>query len=102
MPESFDPLDRPLVADTAGAFETALASQTERGVLPHDGPVFSAVFSPDGARVLTASADNTARLWDDRAPALDGGAMAGAGAARSPGSRVRLDAAGAAAPAVGG
>ena len=26
--------------------------------------VNSAVFSPDGARVLTASEDNTARLWD--------------------------------------
>ena len=24
----------------------------------------SAVFSPDGSRVVTASADNTARLWD--------------------------------------
>jgi hypothetical protein len=30
----------------------------------HEGEVTSAVFSPDGARILTASADNTARLWD--------------------------------------
>jgi WD40 repeat protein len=30
----------------------------------HIGPVTSAVFSPDGRRVLTASADNTARLWE--------------------------------------
>ena len=26
--------------------------------------VFSAQFSPDGQRVVTASADKTARLWD--------------------------------------
>ena len=30
----------------------------------HTGPVTSAVFSPDGRRVLTVSADNTARLWE--------------------------------------
>ena len=26
--------------------------------------VYDAAFSPDGARILTASADNTAKLWD--------------------------------------
>ena len=26
--------------------------------------VWHAAFSPDGARILTASADNTAKLWD--------------------------------------
>jgi WD40 repeat protein len=30
----------------------------------HTKPVWSAVFSPDGSRVVTASDDNTARLWD--------------------------------------
>jgi WD40 repeat protein len=30
----------------------------------HGDQVLSAVFSPDGRRVLTASRDNTARLWD--------------------------------------
>jgi WD40 repeat protein len=31
--------------------------------LEHQGAVVSAAFSPDGSRVLTASADQTARLW---------------------------------------
>ena len=39
LPEKFDPPGRPLIPDTAGALETALAAQTERWVLPHDGPV---------------------------------------------------------------
>ena len=39
MPEKFDPPNRPLIPDTAGALEAALAAQTERRVLPHDGPV---------------------------------------------------------------
>jgi hypothetical protein len=30
----------------------------------HQGPVLSAAFSPDGARIVTASLDGTARLWD--------------------------------------
>ena len=28
------------------------------------GEVRSAAFSPDGSRIVTASADNTARIWD--------------------------------------
>jgi len=29
----------------------------------HTGTVYSAVFSPDGSRILTASDDNTAKIW---------------------------------------
>jgi energy-coupling factor transporter ATP-binding protein EcfA2 len=53
---------RPLLPQTVEALAQALA-----GLLPispplrHDGKVFHAAFSPDGARVVTASADRTAR-----------------------------------------
>ena len=30
----------------------------------HDGAVTSAAFSPDGGRIVTASDDSTARVWD--------------------------------------
>jgi len=33
---------------------------------PYTNIVYSAVLSPDGQRILTASADSTARLWDTR------------------------------------
>jgi WD40 repeat protein len=29
----------------------------------HKGRVYSAVFSPDGTRILTASRDGTAKVW---------------------------------------
>jgi WD40 repeat protein len=32
--------------------------------LTHQGEVVAAAFSPDGARVVTASTDGTARVWD--------------------------------------
>jgi dipeptidyl aminopeptidase/acylaminoacyl peptidase len=32
----------------------------------HQGGVYSASFSPDGERIVTASFDNTARVWDRR------------------------------------
>ena len=32
--------------------------------MKHENAVCSATFSPDGRRVLTASRDNTARIWD--------------------------------------
>jgi WD40 repeat protein len=36
----------------------------------HEGMVRGAAFSPDGARVLTGSADKTARLWDSQSGQL--------------------------------
>lgn len=38
-------------------------------LLGHENTVNSIAFSPDGARVVTASSDHTARLWDSRSGA---------------------------------
>ena len=32
--------------------------------LTHEGCVYGAAFSPDGARIATASYDTTARVWE--------------------------------------
>ncbi len=37
-----------------------------RAILEHDGPVYAAVFSRDGTRVLSVGLGNTARVWDAR------------------------------------
>jgi len=52
----------------AGALTAALLTQESwpvvTGAMKHDGRVYSAQFSADGQRVVTASADGTARVWD--------------------------------------
>jgi hypothetical protein len=55
---------RPFVNEVWHAAYVARLGQRERAVLSHTGPVNSAVFAPDGGRILTASKDGTARLWD--------------------------------------
>jgi WD40 repeat protein len=42
----------------------AQSSQLHRLLKGHTGEVVSAGFSPDGKRVVTASRDDTARIWD--------------------------------------
>ena len=50
---------------TLEALHQALGSRLERVILEgHEKDVIVAVFSPDDRRVLTASDDNSARIWD--------------------------------------
>src|SRR5262249_38912185 len=53
-------------ASSATAALAAAVSQANwrLGFGGHEGSVSSAAFSPDGSRIVTASADQTARIWD--------------------------------------
>ncbi|MCI0575684.1 MAG: WD40 repeat domain-containing protein [Chloroflexi bacterium] len=52
-------------AEAQAALYQALTVPSFQGVLPgHTAQVTAAHFSPDGSRIVTTSADNTARLWD--------------------------------------
>jgi hypothetical protein len=43
---------------------TVLQSDLRLMLSGHEGPVWSAAFSSDGTRIVTASSDRTARIWD--------------------------------------
>jgi WD40 repeat protein/tRNA A-37 threonylcarbamoyl transferase component Bud32/tetratricopeptide (TPR) repeat protein len=49
---------------TNALLEALAAIREERTLLGHHGHLTSAVFSPDGQRVLTTSIDTTVRVWD--------------------------------------
>ena len=57
--------DRPQMRQTINALNLVLLGLHERVSLNgHGGEVTSAAFSPDGTRIVTASKDHTARIWD--------------------------------------
>ena len=65
LPNDLGKAARPFVPAAEVALENAYANLRERAVLSgHHDSVASAVFSPDGARMLTTSADRTSRIWD--------------------------------------
>ena len=58
-------LDFAMVPELWGAAAQALLQSRSLSVLKgHDGAVMDARFSADGTRIVTASSDGTARLWD--------------------------------------
>ena len=56
LPQDFAPPDRPIEGEARRALVAAIQGQRELAVLRgHEGEVWSAAFSPDGARIVTAS-----------------------------------------------
>ena len=59
------PTDKTRVSPAAAALAAALSQAKWRFALGgHVGAVNSAAFSHDGSRIVTASSDKTARIWD--------------------------------------
>jgi WD40 repeat protein/transcriptional regulator with XRE-family HTH domain len=58
-------VDRSVLPEAEDALHRAIqASRVELTLRGHDDAVWSAVFSPDGSRIATASSDGTAKIWD--------------------------------------
>ncbi len=64
LPDTVAGVQRPYVTDVRLQLDRSFRELREDRVLAHDGTVWSAIFSPNGTQVVTASLDKTARLWD--------------------------------------
>jgi len=65
LPRNIADPDRPFVRESEYALENAAANRRERAILHgHDKTIWHVAFSPDNSRIITASDDHTARLWD--------------------------------------
>ena len=64
LPDTAAGVARPFGLEAQVQLERAFRALKEQLVLGHDGAVYSAAFSADGTRIITASGDKTARVWD--------------------------------------
>ncbi|MGA8586464.1 MAG: hypothetical protein WB715_21985, partial [Roseiarcus sp.] len=64
LPDDAAGASRPYVPEAELQLDSGWRDLRERLDLGHDGAVLSAAFSPDGTRIVTASWDQTARIWD--------------------------------------
>ncbi len=65
LPDTRSGVERPLVHEAQAALFAAYQDLKERIVLNgHKGLLWGASFAPDGRRIVTASEDKTARVWD--------------------------------------
>jgi len=58
------------ITGTVGCCARAASGREVAVLRGHDGAVNSAAFSPNGARIVTASADKTPRIWDAHVQAM--------------------------------
>ena len=64
LPDTRSGVERPFVHAAEAALFAAYQDLKERIVLGHKGLLWGASFAPDGRRIVTASEDKTARVWD--------------------------------------
>jgi len=64
LSEAIAAAERSHTSESELALNQAVESPAEYYILHHPDRVLSAVFSPDGKQMLTASDDHTARVWD--------------------------------------
>ena len=65
LPEDMTAPERPHIMEAEAALYRGVLNHRERWVAnDHEAPVSSGAFSPDGSKVVTASRDRSARLWD--------------------------------------
>jgi WD40 repeat protein/class 3 adenylate cyclase len=65
LPDDMNNPNRPYIIDAEAALYDAISSHREIAVLRgHEESVLYVAYSPDGGRLVSASSDRTARIWD--------------------------------------